>query len=86
MKRPFSTPATLSLSGGNLPAAPAPRFCPGLLTGYIMSTSLLPGEYELSAGMYDTETIERLPVYDPAGNLVPEARVVLGTIRVTADE
>jgi hypothetical protein len=54
--------------------------------GLQIDEALPPGDYELSVGMYDTKTIERLPVYDPAGNLVPEAGVVLGTIRVTADE
>jgi hypothetical protein len=54
--------------------------------GLQIDEDLPPGDYELSVGMYDTETIERLPVYDPDSNLVPEARVVLGTIRVTADE
>jgi hypothetical protein len=54
--------------------------------GLQIEEALPPGDYELSVGMYDTETIERLPVYDPDSNLVPEARVVLGTIRVTADE
>lgn len=54
--------------------------------GLQISPDLPPGEYELSVGMYHTETIERLPVYDAAGNLVPEAQVVLGKIRVTTDE
>jgi hypothetical protein len=54
--------------------------------GLQIGSDVPPGEYELAVGMYNTESIERLPVYDPAGNLVPEARVVLGTIRVTTDE
>ncbi len=47
---------------------------------------LLPGEYDLSAGMYDTETIVRLPVYDENGDRLPEDRAPLGKIRIVADE
>ena len=47
-----------------------------------LDNNLPPGEYELSVGMYHTETIERLPVYDESDTLVPEARVKLGVIRV----
>jgi hypothetical protein len=45
---------------------------------------LPPGTYELSAGMYDLETMGRPPTFDAAGARLPEDRVVLGTIQVEA--
>jgi hypothetical protein len=54
--------------------------------GLQIGADVPPGDYELSVGMYNTETIERLPVYEASGNVVPEARISLGTIRVVADE
>jgi len=41
-----------------------------------------PGEYVLSVGMYAAETMERLAVYDAAGERVPEDRIVLTALRV----
>jgi hypothetical protein len=43
---------------------------------------LAPGEYELSAGMYDLETLQRAPTYNDAGERLPQDAIVLGTIRV----
>lgn len=45
-----------------------------------------PGVYEWSVGMYDQETLQRLPVYDAAGERVPQDRIVLATVTVTAPE
>jgi len=45
---------------------------------------LAPGEYELSVGMYDAETLERLAAYDAAGHRLPEDRIVVGSLRVDA--
>ena len=45
---------------------------------------LAPGEYELSVGMYDLESMERLPALDAAGERLPEDRIVLGWLRITA--
>ena len=42
------------------------------------------GGYELSVGMYDPETMQRLPVYSPAGQRVPADRIVLGDVHVQA--
>jgi hypothetical protein len=41
-----------------------------------------PGRYELSIGMYDAETMERLPVHTAAGERVLNDRIVLGEIVV----
>jgi hypothetical protein len=40
------------------------------------------GQYTLSAGMYDTTTVERLAVLDPEGNRLPDDRVVLARVQV----
>ena len=45
---------------------------------------LAPGEYELSVGMYDAETLGRLAAYDAAGHRLPEDRIVVGSLRVDA--
>jgi hypothetical protein len=54
---------------------------------YLISTdsSLPTGTYLLSVGMYDTETLERLPVYDAFGELVPDARAVVGVVEVVEE-
>jgi hypothetical protein len=41
---------------------------------------LAPGEYELSVGMYDLETSQRLPVYNASGEPLPEDRAVVSTL------
>jgi len=38
------------------------------------------GEYELSIGMYDPETMTRLPVYDANGYRVSQDRIVVGDL------
>lgn len=43
---------------------------------------VLTGNYELSVGMYDSETVERLPVFDSSGQRLPDDRIVLGNITV----
>jgi hypothetical protein len=40
------------------------------------------GDYVLSAGMYERETLERLPAFDAVGERLAEDRVVLATVRV----
>jgi hypothetical protein len=40
------------------------------------------GQYVLSAGMYDTTTVERLAVLDPEGNKLPDDRIVLARVQV----
>jgi hypothetical protein len=49
-----------------------------------LSDNLLPGEYELSVGMYASESMERLPAYDAAGERLPEDRIPLGSLLVQA--
>ncbi len=45
---------------------------------YIVTPAdLPPGQYELSVGMYDSETIERIPVYDDNGHQLEGDRIVL---------
>lgn len=43
-----------------------------------------PGKYELAVGMYDAETMQRVPVYDASGGRLPDDRIVVGTVRVEA--
>jgi len=45
---------------------------------------LTPGEYELSVGMYDAETMERLAAYTADGKRLPEDRIVVGSLWVEA--
>ena len=52
--------------------------------GIQLPEDLPPGEYQLSLGMYDPESMERLPVYDGTGKPVPHRCVVLGSVRVEA--
>jgi hypothetical protein len=40
------------------------------------------GQYTLSIGMYDSTTVERLPVHDLEGNRLPEDRVLLTHVQV----
>jgi hypothetical protein len=40
------------------------------------------GEYELSVGMYETETMTRLPAYTGARERLPEDRIVLRSVLV----
>jgi hypothetical protein len=46
---------------------------------------LEPGNYTLSVGMYDSETFERLPVFDGNGDQVQEDRIVIAEIRVVGE-
>jgi hypothetical protein len=48
----------------------------------LLDGDLAPGEYELSVGMYDAETMERLTVYDTTGKRLPDARITVGSLRV----
>jgi hypothetical protein len=48
----------------------------------ILAGDLASGEYELSVGMYDGESMERLPVYDVAKNRMADDRIVLGTLHI----
>jgi len=47
---------------------------------------LPPGEYDLSVGMYDIETMERLAAFNAAGERLPEGRIVLGSLTVKASK
>lgn len=50
---------------------------------YIVTPEDLPlGQYELSVGMYDSETIVRLPAFDGDGNRLPGDRIVIGQVSV----
>jgi len=49
-----------------------------------LGSDLAPGEYELSVGMYDVDSMERLPAYDAVGESLPEDRIVLGSLRIKA--
>lgn len=45
--------------------------------------TLAPGLYTLSVGMYQAQTIERLPVYDESGNRQQDDRVIVTEIEVS---
>jgi hypothetical protein len=47
---------------------------------------LSPGEYQLSLGMYDPESMQRLPVYDMTGRPLTHERVVVTSLRVEAED
>jgi hypothetical protein len=40
------------------------------------------GEYQIEVGMYDLETMVRLPAFDEQGNPLPGDRILLATVRV----
>jgi hypothetical protein len=49
-----------------------------------LDDELEPGDYELSVGMYDSQSLDRVPAYGADGRRLPEDRIVLGTVQVTA--
>ncbi len=51
-----------------------------------LDENLPPGDYKLSVGLYDSETIERLPAYATSGEVLPENRIVIGTINIENDQ
>ena len=52
--------------------------------GLLIPQDAPPGEYTLEIGMYDSNTLARLPVRDAQGNRVADDHVILGTVRVVA--
>ncbi len=48
------------------------------------TSGLSPGHYEVAVGMYNPDTLERLPVVDQAGTALPEQKLVLPAITVEA--
>jgi hypothetical protein len=40
------------------------------------------GHYEVAVGIYDPDTLERLPVIDQTGTSLPERRLVLSPVTV----
>jgi hypothetical protein len=70
------------------------RPTPGWRAGEVIEDSydifldgdLAPGEYELSVGMYDPDTMERLAAYAADGERLPEDRIVVGSLRVEVPE
>ncbi len=52
---------------------------------YLAVDETLPlGEYQLSVGMYDSETTARIPAFDSEGNRLPEDRIIIGTVNLVA--
>jgi hypothetical protein len=47
-----------------------------------LPADLLPGEYEVSVGMYDLETLQRVPAYAASGERLPNDRIVVATLQV----
>jgi hypothetical protein len=52
----------------------------------LLGTDLPPGKYELSVGMYDVTTMERLPAYNASGERLLEDRIVVGLLVVGTPE
>ena len=50
----------------------------------LLGDEFMPGEYELSVGMYNAESGLRVPAYGGDGKRLLDDRVILGTIRVEA--
>ena len=48
----------------------------------LLDADMVAGEYELSIGMYDADTMERLAVTDAAGERLPGDRIVLASLRI----
>jgi hypothetical protein len=48
--------------------------------------ALVPGTYELWVGMYDAESMERLPVYDATGEQLSDDRILVDSVHVEATE
>jgi len=68
---------------------PTSRWLPGEVVDddfeLVLAADAPPGEYRLEVGMYNWMTGERLPVFDTAGQRVPNDRILLETvIEVTA--
>ena len=40
------------------------------------------GSYELGVGLYDPQSGKRVPVFDPEGELVPQDRIILGSVAI----
>jgi hypothetical protein len=51
----------------------------------VLDADLSPGKYELSVGMYDVESMERLLVHDATGSRLPDDRILLGQVLIEAD-
>lgn len=49
-----------------------------------LDDGLAPGDYELSVGMYDPASLERVPAYDADGRRLPVDRIFLGVVQVAA--
>jgi hypothetical protein len=49
--------------------------------GLLLPPELRPGDYELLVGMYDPETLERLPLLDAAGQTVGDS-ISLGSVQI----
>jgi len=49
-----------------------------------LGDDLPPGDYELSVGMYDAASMERLPVRDLASERLLDGRITLGSVRIVA--
>jgi hypothetical protein len=68
-------------------ATPTWRIGESIEDGHVIrfGDDLAPGEYELSVGMYDLKSSERLPVYNASGERLPEDRAVVSTLTVQGD-
>ena len=54
--------------------------------GIVLEETLAPGSYELSVGMYDTDSLARIPAFDAAGNRMQDDRIVIGFIEVVKEQ
>jgi hypothetical protein len=51
-----------------------------------ISENAPPGEYTIALGMYDRETMQRLPVSDATGEALPENRILIEGVRVVSND
>jgi len=49
--------------------------------GLLLPSDMLPGDYELLVGMYDPETLERLPLLDAGGQTIGDS-ISLGSVHI----
>jgi 4-amino-4-deoxy-L-arabinose transferase-like glycosyltransferase len=45
----------------------------------VLPADIAPGVYRIEAGMYDLQTLQRLPAFDAAGHRLPDDRILLPT-------
>jgi len=50
--------------------------------GVLVPSHIPPGEYQIEVGMYDLETMQRIPAFDEQGTRLPSDRILLRKVRI----